>query len=309
MALVDNYPTGTPTWNNWPSTLFKQVLTMIQTNENKQLMEPFYRSDFGNHDYRRPLSVQIATPARIMFGDPDILLMWINHHGSMSIFEFAKRLDVTKPKLQDHLGRHFLTALLDFGFYPDRLETAKAKPEDPIVVPESPTSPASSGPGAAAPRSPKKGNAGVGAEGTRSSAQRALGEPSSSSTASLPKPQTPVVMQPVGWWQGAQSGPKTPVPGKRAATTSTIAPTSSTASTSAREGNNSAETASNVPAVASNESSQSSESSYETDALPLAQMTQKPQKSPARSPPTSPSKKNSCTRRRPARRHRHRSSV
>ena len=124
---------------------------------------------------------------------------------------------------------------------------------------------------------------------TLSSVQQAIDD-SSNSTASPSLPQTPVIMRPVGWWQGAHQVTN-PVPVQRSSTTSVAITTSSTTTTSTAKGKNSA-----VPVTAAtlkpDESSQSSESSNVTDTLPFAQMTQKPQKNYARSPPSSPSKSN-----------------
>ena len=63
LQMVDNDPTVSPTRNNWLPSLFKKVLAMIQTYGSKLLPAPFYRSDFGNHEYQRPLATQIATAA------------------------------------------------------------------------------------------------------------------------------------------------------------------------------------------------------------------------------------------------------
>ena len=84
-------------------------------------------------------------------GDPDLLLMLIYHHDTMTINDLATHLNPKMPKLQHLLSRHFFTELLDFGIYPDNLAKARAKTEDTIEIPESATSPAASETAASGP--------------------------------------------------------------------------------------------------------------------------------------------------------------
>ena len=185
--LLNTIPNQAPAWVDQPPLLFKRVLAIIQAYQPKIPPAALYRSDFGEHEYQRPLVTQIATPARVVLGDPDCLLPWINHHGSLTINDFVTKLNANKPQLQTRLARHFLTAWIDIGMYPDHLDRARAKPpgpNDPVETQDAPTPPSAADPAStsAAPTpQPVTGPSGTGAE-TRSPAQRTLGEPSSSAS-------------------------------------------------------------------------------------------------------------------------------
>ena len=224
---VSQFLTPPPTWPNQPPVIFKRVLGMVQAYQSKIPPAPIYRSDFENHDYKRP----IATPARVVLGDLGILLPWINHHGDLTINDLATKINLNKPQLQDHLSRHFLTAWIDIGMYPEYLPKARAKPpgpNEPVEIPESPTSAEAEHPEDASTALVSQvqvatGPRGAGAE-TRSPAQRALGE-SSTSTASPLQPQAPITLAPMTWQQVIAATP--PHPGKAVPTSESSSKTTS----------------------------------------------------------------------------------
>lgn len=64
----------------------------------------------------------------MVLGDPDCILLWINHQCDMTINDFVTKLNVNKQQLQTRLARHFLTAWIDIGMYPEYLDGACKAP-------------------------------------------------------------------------------------------------------------------------------------------------------------------------------------
>ena len=176
--------------------------------------------------------------------------------------------------------------------YPEHLDKARAKPQgpnDPVEVPDSPTPPSAADPAStsAAPTpQPVTGPSGTGAE-TRSPAQRALGEPSSS-TASPLQLQVPITLAPITWEQVRATTPRpgTAVPTSVPVSKSTGANTETTKKKrAATDANSSA-----VPPLSAESQSESLESSDEDNAIQLSKISQKGPRTPSGSTPKSPPK-------------------
>ena len=91
-----------------------QCRAMVVEYQPRVQWPPSFRSDFGDHNLRNQMAVNLALPSHFTMEDPFLMTLLINHHTGASIKELQS-IDLGNKEISTPIGRRCLTIWLDFG--------------------------------------------------------------------------------------------------------------------------------------------------------------------------------------------------
>ena len=114
-----------------------QCRAFVNEYQNSIPPIPSYRNDYGDYKQRCQFAANLALPSQLVYDDPYLMSLVINHHSTKSINQLLS-IGTKEPNNCSYQGRRLLTIWLDFGAETQLMEQALggAVPEFPLSVPE-----------------------------------------------------------------------------------------------------------------------------------------------------------------------------